>query len=107
MIADWHLNLASFNLYHSLDLFGKQIDFFLFLIFSEKTGFGILCKLSPIEQIYLKCQNLFTRKNKKNISKCLLKFLPTALSVTSTEKPTGPFISTEDPDQSSLLCSLA
>ena len=28
----------------------------------------------------MKCQNLFSGKNKKNISKCLLKFLPRVLS---------------------------
>ena len=35
----------------------------------------------------MKCQILFSRKNKKNISKChLLKFLPSMQSVTETLK---------------------
>ena len=52
----------------------KLIKFFLFF---QKTGFGISCKLSPLETIRMKCQILFSRKNKKNISKChLLKILP-------------------------------
>ena len=38
-----------------------------FLIFSQKTGFDSLCKLSPIEMetICLNCQLLFSGKNKK------------------------------------------
>ena len=34
---------------------------------SMKTGFDNSCKLSPLETIYMKCQNLFYGKNKKNI----------------------------------------
>ena len=30
-------------------------------------GFDISCKLSPKETVYMKCQNLFSGKNKKNI----------------------------------------
>ena len=48
--------------------------FFLFLalaaIFSyffQKTEFDISCKLSPLETICMKCQILFSGKNKKNI----------------------------------------
>ena len=52
----------------------------------KKTGFNISCKLSPMETICIKCEILFTRKNKKNISKCLLlKILPRLLSVNSQE----------------------
>ena len=36
--------------------------------FSQKTGFDISCKLSPLETICMKCQMLFSGKNKKNIS---------------------------------------
>ena len=32
----------------------------------------------------MKCQILFSRKNKKNISKCLLKFLPSMQSIKLT-----------------------
>ena len=49
-----------------------------------RTGFDISCKLSPVETIYMKCQNLFSGKNKKNISVCcLLKSLPRMLSAES------------------------
>ena len=45
--------------------------------------FGISCKLSSMETIYIKCQNLFSGKITKNISVCdgLLKILPRGLSV--------------------------
>ena len=36
-----------------------------FSYFSQKTGSDILCKLSPLETICMKCQNLFSGKNKK------------------------------------------
>ena len=39
--------------------------------FSQKTGFDISCKLSPLETFCMKCQNLFSGKNKKNITKML------------------------------------
>ena len=35
--------------------------------FSQKTGFDIPCKLSPLETICMECQILFSGKNKKNI----------------------------------------
>ena len=38
-----------------------------FSYLSQKTGFDISCKLSPMETICMKCQILFSRKNKKNI----------------------------------------
>ena len=45
--------------------------------FPRKIGFAILCKLSPVETICMKCPNLFYWKNKKNISMYrLLTFLP-------------------------------
>ena len=62
-----------FNLYHSLGIFSRQQIDDIFLIFSQKTGFDILCKLSAAEEtICMKCQILFSGKNKKNISKCHL-----------------------------------
>ena len=39
-----------------------------FSYFSQTTGFGISCKLSPMETIRMKCQILFSGENKKNIS---------------------------------------
>ena len=38
-----------------------------FSYFPRKTGFNISCKLSPEETICMKCQSLFSGKNKKNI----------------------------------------
>ena len=54
----------------------------IFSYFSQKTRSDISCKLSPLEIICMKCQNLFWRKLRKNISLChLLKSLPSVLSV--------------------------
>ena len=39
----------------------------LFSYFSQKTGFDIPCKLSPLETICMECQILFSRKSKKNM----------------------------------------
>ena len=39
---------------------------------SQKIGFDISCKLSPEKTICMKCQSLFSGKNKRNISKCSL-----------------------------------
>ena len=38
-----------------------------FSYFSQKTGFDISCKLSPMQTICMRCQILFPGKNKKNI----------------------------------------
>ena len=38
-------------------------DKFTLFLFFQKTGFDISCKLSPLETICMKCQNLFSRKN--------------------------------------------
>ena len=42
----------------------KHFEIF-FLYFSEKIRFDILCKLSPMETICIKCRILFSQKNKK------------------------------------------
>ena len=48
-----------------------------FTYFYQKTGFDISCKLSP-----MKCQILFTMKNKANVSKCYqLKILSRVLII--------------------------
>ena len=44
----------------------RHIDWFSY--FSQKTGFDISCKLSQLETICMKCQILFSGKNKKNIT---------------------------------------
>ena len=37
----------------------------IFLIFSQKIDFDILCKLSPLETVCMNCQSLFSGKIKK------------------------------------------
>ena len=52
-------------------------NWWYFSYFSQKTAFDISRILSPMETICMKCQILFSGKNKKNISVCrLLKILP-------------------------------
>ena len=64
--------------------FSRWYGKLIFSDFSQKTGFDIPCKLSSLKTICMKCQNLFSGENKKNISKCcLLKFFPTCLVCTS------------------------
>ena len=56
--------------------------YFFFIFFTQETGFDIPCKLFPLETICLKCQMLFSGKNKKSISKChLLKILLSVLRI--------------------------
>ena len=53
----------------------------IFSYFSQKTVFIISCKMSPMETTDMKCQNLFSGKNKETVLKShLLKFLPRVLS---------------------------
>ena len=60
----------------------QKLNWWHFSYFSKKTGFDISCKLSPVETICMKCQNLFSGKTKQNILKCcLLGILPRLLSV--------------------------
>ena len=67
---------------YDLNKYSADDKLVIFFLFFPKTGFDISCKLSPMETICMKCQNLFSGKNKKNISKCrLLKILPRVLSV--------------------------
>ena len=40
----------------------------IYFYFSQKTGFDILCKLSPLETICMKCHILFPGKNIINLS---------------------------------------
>ena len=59
-----------------------DINLIYFLFFSQKTGFDIFMQLAPLETIYMKCQNLFSGKSKKNISVYhLLKVLSRVLSI--------------------------
>ena len=43
----------------------QHFDFFSY--FSHRKGFHISCKLFPMETIGMKCQILFSGKNKKNV----------------------------------------
>ena len=74
----------SFNLTFATPLANSADDrLMIFFLFSQKTGFDISCKLSPVEAICLKCQNLFPgKKKKKNISiGRVLKISPRVLKV--------------------------
>ena len=43
----------------------SAVEINIFSYFSQKTGFNISCKLSSVETICMKCQILFSGKNKK------------------------------------------
>ena len=68
----YHNNTAWTWIYLTLSMLGKNSAddilkfFFFFSNFSQKTDFDISCKLSPEETICMKCQNLFSGKNKTN-----------------------------------------
>ena len=47
----------------------------IFFIFSQKTGFEISCKLSPLETICMKFQIMFTNKNRSILNCCLPRVL--------------------------------
>ena len=52
-----------------------EIFFYFFFIFSEKTSLDISCELSAKQTIHMKCQDLFSLKNKRKNFECrLLKF---------------------------------
>ena len=75
-LVSYKLPRTLLNLHHSLGQFSRWQIGDIFLIF-QKTGFCISCKLSPWETICMKCQILFSGKNKKNILICHLpKFYP-------------------------------
>ena len=60
----------------------------IFLLFSQKLGFEISCKLFPKETVCKRWQSPFSEKNikKKKDSKCLqLKILPSMLSINGVE----------------------
>ena len=50
-----------------LFLAGIFWEIFFFLFFMQETEVDISCKLSPLETICIKCQILFSGKNKKNV----------------------------------------
>ena len=56
----------------------------IFFLFFSENRIDISYKLSPLETICRKCQNMISENNKKNISVChLLKILPGVLSIKS------------------------
>ena len=86
--------ILAINLYHPRQI-QQTTNWCYYLYFSQKIGFGISCRLSPI---YMKCQILFSGKN-KSISKChLLKFLPKVLSFMKALQGTGKSY-TKSPDK--------
>ena len=56
-------------------VFWENKDFF------QRKGFDISYKLSLMETICMKCQILFSGKNKKNVSVCCLLKLPRVVKV--------------------------
>ena len=66
------------NFYHSLGMFSRWqiVHIFFFLFYIHRIGFDIYMQTVSLDIICMKCQNLFSGKNKKNISRYqLLKFL--------------------------------
>ena len=75
--VQFHVTIIVFvKLCHSLGKFSRQQLNDIFLIFPLKIVFDILCILSHVETICMKCHPDFWQ-SKKNISECqLLKFFP-------------------------------
>ena len=83
----------------------NPIFWWYFSYFSQKIKYDISCKLSPKETICMKCQILFSGKNKKNISKCcMLKFFTQhakrCVGLYYENVPNWAFFDSNDPDQS-------
>ena len=53
------------------DWFSRRQIYGIFFLFFPEKGFDILYKLTPLETICMKCQILFSGKNKKNITNSL------------------------------------
>ena len=67
----WKTNCFKDKGYLTLSTLGKIFSrrhIGVFFFSSQKTGFDISCKLSPVETICMKCQVLFSGKNNKNIT---------------------------------------
>ena len=59
------------NTLHANDKLSRSKIDDSFFLFSQKIGFDISCRLSRKETICMKCQNLFSTKNKKNYLKTI------------------------------------
>ena len=68
---------SALSFYYSMETFSRrQIDD-TFLIFPGKQDLAFHANCLLLETICMKCRNMFSGKNKKNISKCrLLHFFP-------------------------------
>ena len=55
-----HISIGSITLWANSAV--DKFMVFFYYYFSEKTGFDISFKLSPVETIYMKCQILFSGK---------------------------------------------
>ena len=62
-----HIGCGELTLNTLGKIFSRQHFEIFFSYFSQKTGYDISCKLSPKETVCMKCQILFSGKNKKNI----------------------------------------
>ena len=54
---------------HILGKFGRRQSGGIFSYLSQKIDFDLSCTLSPLDTISMKCQRLFSGKNKNTISK--------------------------------------
>ena len=68
--ANIQINKLRYNLFTYLANPADYTLMIFFHSFSQVTGIEISCKLSPLETMCMKCQNLFPWKNKKNTSTC-------------------------------------
>ena len=68
MNNDLELQISS-STFTNLKANSEDDKLMTFSYFSQKTGFDLSCKLSPLETICMKGQILFSEKDKKNIEK--------------------------------------
>ena len=70
-----------------LPFFGQMrlMIFFLFFFF-QKIGYGISCRMSPLETVCMKCQNLFSAKKIRDISICHMLSIKKKKKTTTTKK---------------------
>ena len=61
--------LSDENFQQTTNSADNELVIFSLFFFTQKTGFDIACKLSPLETVCMKCQILFSGKNKKQYFK--------------------------------------
>ena len=75
-------------------------NFFFFFYFSEKTSLEISCESSAWQTIHMKCQDLFSLKNKKKKIEChLLQILLGTLTLLLLNTTCPVLANSVDPDQ--------